>query len=82
MFVFTVTADTFLKVSQSELAELAEDEKLLIQAIRATKFIYGVLPPAKNPLLPFLFIDFSQYLENLPPFSLKGENRVRGDNSG
>ncbi|WP_375472768.1 toll/interleukin-1 receptor domain-containing protein [uncultured Nostoc sp.] len=31
MFVFTVTADTFLKVRPSELAELAEDEKLLIQ---------------------------------------------------
>ncbi|MBD2562307.1 MULTISPECIES: toll/interleukin-1 receptor domain-containing protein [Nostoc] len=31
MFIFTVTADTFLKVRPSELAELAEDEKLLIQ---------------------------------------------------
>lgn len=30
MFVFTVTSDTFLKVRPSELAELAEDEKLLI----------------------------------------------------
>ena len=32
MFVFTVTSDTFLKARPSELAELAEDEKLLIQA--------------------------------------------------
>jgi hypothetical protein len=31
MFIFTVTADTFLKIRPSELAELAEDEKLLIQ---------------------------------------------------
>jgi hypothetical protein len=31
MFIFTVTADTFLKVRPSELAELAEDEKLLIR---------------------------------------------------
>ncbi|MEH2254194.1 toll/interleukin-1 receptor domain-containing protein [Nostoc sp.] len=31
MFIFTVTSDTFLKVRPSELAELAEDEKLLIQ---------------------------------------------------
>lgn len=32
MFIFTVTSDTFLKVSPSELAELAEDEKLFIRA--------------------------------------------------
>lgn len=31
MFIFTVTSDTFLKVRPRELAELAEDEKFLIQ---------------------------------------------------
>ncbi|MBD2727524.1 toll/interleukin-1 receptor domain-containing protein [Nostoc sp. FACHB-892] len=31
MFIFTVTSDTFLKVRPSELAELAEDEKLFIR---------------------------------------------------
>ncbi|MEH2163854.1 MAG: toll/interleukin-1 receptor domain-containing protein [Nostoc sp.] len=39
MFIFTVTADTFLKVRPSELAELAEDEKLLIQVKSVLKVI-------------------------------------------
>jgi hypothetical protein len=39
MFLFTVTADTFLKLRPSELAELAEDEKLLIQVKSVLKVI-------------------------------------------
>ncbi|MFN6463015.1 MAG: toll/interleukin-1 receptor domain-containing protein [Nostoc sp. DedVER02] len=39
MFIFTVTADTFLKVRPGELAELAEDEKLLIQVKSVLKVI-------------------------------------------
>ncbi|OYE06223.1 toll/interleukin-1 receptor domain-containing protein [Nostoc sp. 'Peltigera membranacea cyanobiont' 232] len=39
MFVFTVTADTFLKIRPIELAELAEDEKFLIQVKSILKVI-------------------------------------------
>ncbi|MEH2138453.1 hypothetical protein [Nostoc sp.] len=39
MFIFTVTADTFLKVHPSELAELTEDDKLLIQFKSVLKVI-------------------------------------------
>ncbi|MEH2255188.1 TIR domain-containing protein [Nostoc sp.] len=39
MFVFLVTSDTFLKVRPSKLAELAEDEKLLIPVKSVLKVI-------------------------------------------
>ncbi|MDZ7967724.1 MAG: toll/interleukin-1 receptor domain-containing protein [Nostoc sp. DedSLP03] len=42
MFIFTVTSDTFLKARPSELAELAEDEKLLIQVKSVLEVIFYV----------------------------------------
>ncbi|MEH2003936.1 toll/interleukin-1 receptor domain-containing protein [Nostoc sp.] len=42
MYVFTVTSDTFLKARPSELAELAEDEKLLIRVKSVLDVIYYV----------------------------------------
>ncbi|MEH2409957.1 hypothetical protein [Nostoc sp.] len=60
MFVFTVTADTFLKVRPSELAELAEDEKLLIQV--------------KSVLEVISYIEEEEYYRIILKNSIKGKD--------
>ncbi len=60
MFIFTVTSDTFLKVRPSELAELAEDEKLLIQV--------------KSVLEVISYVEEEEYYRITLKNSIKGKN--------
>lgn len=60
MFIFTVTSDTFLKVRPSELAELAEDEKLVIQV--------------KSVLEVISYVEEEEYYKIILKNPIKGKN--------
>jgi hypothetical protein len=60
MFLFTVISDTFLTISPTELAELAEDEKLLIQV--------------KSVLEVISYVEEEEYYKITLKKSIKGKN--------